>query len=159
MILQSGIYIFVTNNTLEGQALLKIQSCQHRFVVSVVQLSTFIYRCKKLGVSFIITLLFSQLPASLRGKLSKGKEKEIWLPNLLTFPFERQPRPQGVFPWLWRWGSRLQNQGKAPQGRGCSNASPVLKPPPPPPPPLRITPKYQELVRRRKIIKTYSISC
>ena len=27
---------------------------------------------------------------------------------------ENQPRPQGAFPWLWRWGAPSQSQGKAP---------------------------------------------
>ena len=25
-----------------------------------------------------------------------------------------QPRPQGAFPWLWRWAPHLQSQGKRP---------------------------------------------
>ena len=31
-----------------------------------------------------------------------------------------QPRPQGAFPWLWRWAPHLQSQGKTPWGRGCA---------------------------------------
>ena len=76
--------------------------------------------------SFIITPLFFQLPASLRGKLSKGKEKEIWLRNLLTIPFERQLRPQGDFPWLWRWGSRSPKPGKSALGTGLFKRLPCL---------------------------------
>ena len=37
----------------------------------------------------LITLLFSRLPASVRGKRSKGKVREIWAQNLLSFPFKR----------------------------------------------------------------------
>ena len=35
-----------------------------------------------------------------------------------------QPRPQGAFRWLWRWGApQNQNQGKAPWGRGWPGSS------------------------------------
>ena len=36
----------------------------------------------------LIKLLFSRLPASVRGKRSKGKVKEIWARNLLYLPFQ-----------------------------------------------------------------------
>ena len=31
--------------------------------------------------------------------------------KLLKLP-ERQPRPQGAFPWLWRWGAGKSALGK-----------------------------------------------
>ena len=46
-----------------------------------------------------------------------------------------QPRSQGAFPWLWKWGPR-----NAPWGRGWRVASP---PSTPPPPPLLVRPRVK----------------
>ena len=89
MILQSGIYIFVTNNTLEGQGHLKIQNCYHKFVASAVWLSTFIYRCKYVGVFLIITSLVSQSLLACLANFPKVRRRKFGREISFTFPFER----------------------------------------------------------------------
>ena len=56
-----------------------------------------------------------------RSQVLSPTHRDTWVGSwlgLVTCLPESQLRPQGAFPWLWRW-PHLKSQGKAPWGRGC----------------------------------------